>query len=363
MPAPHEQHMRHALRLAARGLGTTSPNPAVGAVIVKDDIIIGRGWTARGGRPHAETVAIAQAGDAAKGATLYVSLEPCSHQGKTGPCADAIIKAGIKRVVAACTDPNPQVAGKGFEKLRAAGIEVIEKVCEKQALQLNEGFFSVIKRGHPFVTMKLATSLDGKITTGEEGNKWVTSEASRKVGHYMRATHDAILTGIGTVASDNPALTCRLPGREEDSPQRVVIDSYLKIPVTAAVLPAWIFTSEEALKKSKEHAKALEDKGCRIFTAPRDGAYLSLNVVLEKLTAEGVTRLMVEAGSKLATAFIKQNLVDSIYWFCAPLIIGDKGLSGIEGELSLSKSPRYTLSGTHAIGNDTLEIYRCSQAS
>jgi len=347
--------MLHALRLAERGLGNVYPNPAVGAVIVKDGVVAGRGWTARGGRPHAETVALAQAGDSAKGATLYVTLEPCAHLGKTPPCTEAIIKSGIKHVVAACTDPNPLVAGKGFAQLRASGIEVTEKVCEAAALKLNEGFFSVIKRKRPFVALKLATSLDGKIAAASGESQWITSHASRSMGHHLRAQHDAILTGSGTVLHDNPQLTCRLPGREKDSPQRVVIDSHLKIPADARIFPAWLFTSEAAFKKYK-------GREC-VFAVEKEGSNLSLKKILEKLAEEGITRLLVEAGSGLSSAFIEQNLVNRIYWFRAPLVIGEKGMSAIKGnDLPLSALQRYMLQEVQEIGEDILEIYEFNRA-
>jgi len=375
----HIQYMRHALRLAERGLGNVYPNPAVGAVIVKDNVIIGRGWTARGGRPHAETIALAQAGDAAHGAALYVNLEPCAHQGKTPPCTQSIAKAGIKRVVAACTDPNPLVSGKGFEQLRANGIEVIEKVCETDAIKLNEGFFSAIKRKRPFVTLKLATSLDGKIAKENGESKWITCEASRKTVHLLRATHDAILTGIGTVLADNPNLTCRLPGREADSPERIIIDSQLRTPADARILPAWIFTSETALQTVErrsvtattseqgraqparhQDAKRLSaniNLNAKIFTAAYEGDYLSLPHILETLASEGITRLLVEAGSLMAGSFMRQNLVDRIYWFRSPAAIGENGLDALHKQEISARLAHYSLRETAVSGVDALEIY------
>ncbi len=347
----HIHFMRHALRLAERGLGNAWPNPAVGAVIVRDGSVVGRGYTARGGRPHAETLALAQAGANASGAALYVTLEPCSHHGKTPPCTEGIIESGIKRVVAACTDPNPKVSGKGFAQLRAAGIEVIENICAQEALKLNEGFFSVIHRKRPFVALKLATSLDGKIATASGESQWITGEHSRIFGHYLRATHDAILTGIGTVLADDPSLTCRLSGREADSPQRIVLDSTLRISDKAKVLPAWVFTA-----KGNNAKKNLPDT--KIFQVSREGSCLSLANILETLAQEGVTRLLVEAGSKIAGAFIEQNLADRIYWFRAPLIIGEKGLDAVSGDaLPLSEIPRYLLAEMQKMQNDVLEIY------
>lgn len=347
-----QQFMRHALRLAVRGLGNVYPNPAVGAVIVNDEAIVGRGWTARGGRPHAETVALAQAGGAAKGATLYVTLEPCAHHGKTPPCTESLIKAGIRHVVAACTDPNPLVAGKGFEQLRSAGIEVTEKVCEAEALKLNEGFFSVIKHRRPLISLKIATSLDGRIATANGESKWITSEASRRMGHYLRAQYDAILTGSGTVLNDNPMLTCRLPGREADSPQRVVIDTHMKIYPDASVFPAWVFISENAGMNTEN-----------VFTVEKEGDHISLSKTLEILAGKGITRLLVEAGNRLSSAFIDQELVDRIYWFRAPVVIGKMGLDALNGQdVPLSDLRRYNLQEVQKIGEDVLEIYELNKA-
>lgn len=360
--APDHDHtfMCHALRLAARGLGNTWPNPAVGAVVVKDGNIIGRGWTARGGRPHAETIALTQAGDAARCAELYVTLEPCAHQGSTPPCTQAVIAAGIKRVIAACTDPNPLVSGKGFDQLRAANIEVTENVCRQEAEKINEGFFSAITRKRPFVTLKIATSLDGKIAFADGSSKWITSEPARKTGHLLRATHDVLLTGIGTVIADNPHMNCRLPGREHDSPQRAILDSQMRITPDAAILPAWIFTTKVAADRESEKTAELANKGSRIFTvnSEKDNSFLSVTEILSQLSQEGVTRLMVEGGSSLTTAFIGQVLADRIYWFRAPSFIGEGGLSALKGaSLVAPPDQHYRLMETRPIGNDVLEIY------
>lgn len=343
-------YMQHALRLASRGLGNVWPNPSVGAVLVKDGRVVGTGVTARGGRPHAETQAIEEAGADAKGATLYVTLEPCSHHGKTGPCAEAIIKAGIVRVVAACGDVNPQVAGKGFEILRKAGISVTENICEAQARQLNEGFFSVIQRGRPFVSLKIATSLDGKSATASGESKWITGDAARARGHMLRAEHDAILTGIGTALADDPALTCRLPGREADSPTRILLDGKLRIGEKAKLLPAWIFTSKEALAERKTAAAALEKTGSRLFTVELENGKLSLKQVLSTLAKEGITRLLVEAGETVSDAFIEENLIDKLYWFRAPVVIA-------ESSRTLADMPRFTSKAAQRVGSDMLEIY------
>ena len=324
-----QQYMQHALRLAAHGLGQVAPNPSVGAVIVKNGNIIGRGNTARGGRPHAETIALAQAGELAEGATMYVTLEPCSHYGKTPPCAEAIIKAGIKKVVVACSDSNPLVAGKGLAMLRDASIEVIENVCYEEARKLNEGFFSTIEKNRPFIALKLATSLDGKIATATGESKWITEEESRTKAHQLRAKYDAILTGIGTVLADNPKLDCRIKGLEQNSPMRIVLDSQGRTPPDAAINPAKIITESK-----------------------------NLSEILEQLAKAGITRLMVEAGRGVATSFLEQNLVDRIYWFRAPLIIGEDGINAASvGIVPLAQLSRYKLVDLQKLGADILEVY------
>lgn len=355
------QHMRHALRLAARQLGRTWPNPSVGAVIVKDAAIVGIGATAPGGRPHAERQALDMAGGRAKGATLYVTLEPCSHQGKTPPCTRGIIASGIARVVAGCADSNPKVSGQGFAQLRAAGIEVEQDVCEAEARALNEGFFLNMERGRPFVTLKTATSLDGKIAAQDGDSKWITGEDSRRSVHALRACHDAVLTGIGTVLADDPMLTCRLPGREGDSPQRVLLDSGLRISLQAKILPAWIFTSEATLKKEARKVKALETAGASVFALPLKEGRLDLEALLKRLAEKGITRLLAETGGTLAGALLARGLVDRFYWYRAPLIIGETGMSALRTEAvqALSSLQRYRLTGSERFGADLLEIYDC----
>jgi diaminohydroxyphosphoribosylaminopyrimidine deaminase/5-amino-6-(5-phosphoribosylamino)uracil reductase len=349
--------MQHALRLAERGLGRTWPNPSVGAVVVKKGAVLGAAVTAWEGRPHAETRALEQAGENATGATLFVTLEPCAHTGKTPPCTDAIIAAGIKRVVIAVRDTNPKAMG-GVAKLQAAGIEIVEGVCEAEARAINEGFFSIQARGRPFVTLKLATSLDGKIALGGE-SQWITGEQSRRHVHVLRATHDAVVTGIGTIFYDDPKLTCRLSGREVDSPQRILMDSNLRVPENAKLLPAWIFTSEAALRAESDKASVLEKNGNSIFPVPLDAAHLSLSETMKVLAQKGVTRLLVEAGSTLASEFMRQGLVDRLYWFRAPMVIGDKGIPALWGQdaTSLANVPRFSLQATERYGGDILEIY------
>lgn len=346
-----DHFMKIALQLASRGLGIVAPNPAVGAVVVKAGRIIGTGYTARGGRPHAETQALAMAGEAAKGATLYVTLEPCSHHGKTGPCAQAIIDAGITHVVSACGDSNPKVAGAGYAMLRAAGITVTEGLCEAEARALNAGFLSVMERGKPLVTLKMATSLDGLFTTSTGESKWITGEQARNHGHLLRATHDAILTGIGTVLADNPSLTCRLPGREQDSPKRIVMDSKLRTPVDAKVFPAWIITSEESMRQ-KDKVDSLTKAGAKLFAVPDDQGRPSLHAALKLLAQHDITRLLVEAGPSLSREFMEQKLADRLYWFRAPLFIGTTE--------KLASAPHFVQEISQSCGKDALEKYIAS---
>jgi diaminohydroxyphosphoribosylaminopyrimidine deaminase/5-amino-6-(5-phosphoribosylamino)uracil reductase len=323
----NHRFMRIALNLARRNLGQTWPNPAVGAIVVKDGMIIAEGWTARGGRPHAETQALEDAGALAKGATLYVTLEPCSHHGKTPPCADAIIKAGIRTCVVACRDPNPQVNGKGIKQLHDAGIEIIEDICKQEARDINCGFFSVIEKKRPYIALKIATSMDGKIT--DPNNRWITGEQARAYGHLLRSRYDAIATGIGTVLADDPMLNCRLPGLEDRSPVRVLFDRQHRLPKnsqlakTAGDIPLWTMDS-------------------------------SLPDAIHALTEKGITRLFIEGGQKLSAAFLQSGMVDRIYWFRAPMVIGDKGLSAI----GLAEAiPRFAREATLKLGEDVLDIY------
>lgn len=379
--------MQTALALADRQLGQVWPNPAVGAVIIKDGMVVGRGTTGKSGRPHAETVALAQAGAAAKGATLYVTLEPCAHHGRTPPCAEAIVKAGIARVVAACNDPDPRVSGQGFALLRQAGIEVTEGVCAEQARTLNKGFFQRTLTGLPYVALKLATSLDGRIAfphptplPPEEGScthsaqrvraiQWITGERAREYGHLLRSRYDAVLTGIGTVLADNPSLTCRLPGLEGRSPLRIVLDSHLRMPtectlaVTAKEHPTWVITRQESLALPK--TKPLEALGVRILPVAGENERVDLREALLALDREGLTRILAEPGSGLTTSFLKEKLASRLYWFRAPLVIGAGGTACAEKPFSemLAEIPRWRREEIIPLGDDLLEIYTCSPAS
>lgn len=325
--------MRRAIALAERQLGRTAPNPAVGCVIVKDGCVIGVGATARGGRPHAEIIALEMAGEDAKGAAAYVTLEPCSHTGETPPCAQALIAAGIACVITGNQDPNPKVAGAGIAMLRAASIEVIENIEAQKAAKLHEGFFRSIGGKRPFVTLKIASSLDGKIATESGQSQWITGKAARDYGHLLRANHDAIATGIGTVLADDPSLTCRLAGREADSPKRYVFDRQNHSPDDAKIHP------------------------CSLLNAPLEAA------LQQMAKQDGITRLLIEAGPTLNTAFLQAGLVDELYWFKAPLLIGAGGRDAIT---ALPDSPpcqlaRMQLKQSLRLGVDRCEIYRLSK--
>jgi diaminohydroxyphosphoribosylaminopyrimidine deaminase/5-amino-6-(5-phosphoribosylamino)uracil reductase len=355
--------MRLALTLGRRGLGRTWPNPAVGAVVVKDGVIVGRGWTQPGGRPHAEPVALKQAGEAARGATLYVTLEPCSHYGKSPPCADAVIASGISRVVAAIEDPNPEVAGQGHAKLRAAGIAVDVGLLAEEAAHDHAGHFRRIRDGRPHVILKLAVSADGKI--GAAGGKPVaiTGEAARSRVHLLRAQSDAILIGIGTVRADDPMLTCRLPGMASRSPVRVVLDRALRIPNASRLVhsaretPLWVVASELAEAPAAAKLGAAGAQVIRI--APSAGPGLDLHAVLHALAAKGITRLLVEGGSRVASSFVAADLVDEVWLLRGPEAIGSDGIAALDAlPLSeITQSPRLKLRASEALGHDILSIY------
>ncbi|MCW8915604.1 MAG: bifunctional diaminohydroxyphosphoribosylaminopyrimidine deaminase/5-amino-6-(5-phosphoribosylamino)uracil reductase RibD [Magnetovibrio sp.] len=323
-----EDYMRVALGLARRGLGNTAPNPAVGCVLVRDGLVVGRGWTQPGGRPHAEAVALAQAGENAQGATAYVTLEPCAHHGQTPPCAEALVKAGVSRVVVSVTDPDERVAGRGLQILKDAGIEVTQDVLKAEGWLGNLGFFKRITENRPSFTLKLATSADNRIPPKGAGgeDKWITSPPARDRGHLLRANHDAVLFGIGTVLDDDPAYTCRLAGMEDQSPVRVLLDSKLSIPDGNSLLssldaaPLWIICGKSA-DKDRQHQ--LERLGVKILQS--DTKRPELGWVAGQLAEQGLNRVLVEAGPTLVNAFLNANLVDEIQWFKAEKVLGDAG--------------------------------------
>ncbi len=327
-------HMSAALALARRGIGNTWPNPSVGCVIVRDGVVVGRGATAPGGRPHAEPQALAMAGDAARGATAYVSLEPCCFHGRSPPCTDALIAAGIVRVVVGTGDPDARVNGAGIARLRAAGIEVVEGVLETEAQEVAEGLISRITRNRPFVTLKLASTLDGRIATRTGESQWITGPAARRAAHALRGRHDAVLVGIGTVLADDPDLTCRIDGYKSVPMVRVVADSYLRIPLTSrlvrtvATSPVWLLARQDA--DPARHA-ALLGLGCVVEALPPAEPGIDLAAGLQALAARGITRVLAEGGAGLAAALLRADLVDRIAWFHAPAIIGGDGLAAVAG--------------------------------
>ncbi len=358
-------HMRAALTLAARGLGRVWPNPAVGCVLVlPDHRVIARGWTQQGGRPHAETEALRRAGAAAKGATAYVSLEPCSHHGKTPPCAEALVAAGIARCVVAIEDPDPRVQGRGLAMLREAGVAIAVGALVAEAADLNAGFFSRIRSGRPLVTLKIASTLDGRIALASGESRWITGEASRARVHLMRAQHDAILVGSGTAIADDPELTCRLPGLGDRHPVRIVLDRDLSLPLTAKLVasaaahPTWVVVGPDvaALRGAAHRAAGVELVEAGL---DRDGR-LDLAAVMAELGRRGLTRVLVEGGSRLSTALMAHDLVDRLAWFRSPGIIGGDGVPAAS-PLSLARlaeMPRFQRIAVETLGEDLLESYK-----
>jgi diaminohydroxyphosphoribosylaminopyrimidine deaminase/5-amino-6-(5-phosphoribosylamino)uracil reductase len=356
--------MQLALALGRRGQGRTWPNPAVGAVVVKDGVILGRGWTQPGGRPHAEPVALQRADAAAKDATLYVTLEPCSHHGKSPPCADAIITAGIARVVSAIEDPDARVAGQGHARLREAGIQVDVGLCRDEAARAHAGHFLRVREQRPYVTLKLAVSADGKIAAAGRKPVQITGEAASARVHLLRAQNDAILIGIGTAMADDPMLTCRLPGMEARSPVRVVLDRALRLSGNSRLIhsarttPLWLIASETAEPAA---ATKLGAAGAHVFHLPADDHKpgLDLKAVLHTLSAQGITRLLVEGGAKVASSFLKAGLVDEFWLFQGTKNIGDDGLPALDGQdLETAVASGWLTDEAEVFGDDRLTIYR-----
>lgn len=359
--------MSAAIRLGCRELGRTWPNPAVGALVVAGEgaerCIVGRGWTRAGGRPHAEVVALKEAGERARGATVYVSLEPCAHHGKTPPCAEALITAGVARVVSAMEDPNPKVGGQGHAALRAAGMEVVTGVEAEAAAGANGGHLMRVRKGRPWVTLKLAVSADGCIAGPERGPVAITGKAARARAHMLRARHDAILIGAGTALADDPELTCRLPGMAERSPVRVVLDSRLRLPTGAKLLrdadivPSWLVTSEP---ETTAKARALSVAGARLITvAEGHGGRVDIGAALSRLAAAGLTRLLVEGGAEIAGALVAEDLVDEAVIFEADKPLGAGGLPAIAGTglAAVTQSRAYTRRDVRAVGADRMVTY------
>ncbi len=352
-------HMRAALALARRGLGNTWPNPAVGCVLVRDGRVVGRGWTAPGGRPHAETVALAQAGDLARGATAYVTLEPCSHHGRTPPCADALIAAGVARAVVACGDPDPRVDGRGVAMLRAAGIEVAVGLMAEEAEALQAGFLTRVRLGRPSVTLKLASTLDGRIATRTGESQWITGPEARRAAHALRGQHDAVLAGVGTVLADDPELTCRILGYRKNPDLRVVVDSRLRTPTTArvvataATVPTWFLHRADA---DAGRAKALREAGAQLIEVAGAEGGVDLAAGMQALGAAGLTRVLVEGGAQVAGGLLRAGLVDRIAWFHAPGVMGGDGWPAAQafGTAALREMPRFRRMDSRPVGDDML---------
>lgn len=358
--------MRAAMAAGRLNLGMTWPNPAVGALVVRETgqgpLILAHAGTAKGGRPHAEPLALAQAGEAARGATLYVTLEPCSHHGQTPPCIDAIRAAGISRVVAAIEDPDIRVAGRGFAFLRSHGIAVTTGVGTEEARLAHAGHMRRVTAGRPHIMLKLAASADGKAALAGRRPFAITGEAVRRRVHLMRATHDAVLTGIGTVLSDDPQLTCRLPGMVDRSPVRVVLDSELRLPLASALVathetaPLWLFAAEDASSDRETTLTEIGVEVMRVRRRPSGG--LDLHEAVHLLAMRGITRLMVEAGPRVASAFLEAGLVDEANVFTAPLTLGEDAIDALHG-LPLSALDAYlTDSETEMHGPDRLRVLR-----
>jgi diaminohydroxyphosphoribosylaminopyrimidine deaminase/5-amino-6-(5-phosphoribosylamino)uracil reductase len=357
--------MRLALDLGRRELGNTWPNPAVGAVVVKDGVVLGRGWTQKGGRPHAETEALKRARREARGATLYVTLEPCSHEGGTPPCADAVIRAGIARVVSALEDPNPAVAGQGHARLREKGVAVEVGLCAEEARRAHAGHISRVTQARPHVSLKLAVSADGKAAFAGRKPAPITGEIARERVFQLRARSDAILVGIGTVLADNPQLTCRLPGMEERSPIRVVLDAQLAAPLSFGVIstvrehPTWAFCSVNASPVAEE---ILQDKGLRVFRVEEQNGELDLRQMLRRLSGEGITRLMVEGGPRVAASFVAADLVDEAVLLHGAMTIGREGVDPLEGMALEALTGRMQPVEEEQLGPDRLVRYERSQS-
>jgi len=357
-------HMAAALALARRGVGQVAPNPAVGCVLVKAGRVVGRGWTQPGGRPHAETEALGRAGTAARGATAYVTLEPCAHHGKTPPCAEALIAGRIARCVVALEDPDPRVAGKGLEMLRAAGIAVDLGLLESAAAELNAGYLLRQGSGRPRVTLKLATTLDGRTAMASGESRWITGPAARHWAHRLRAESDAVLVGGGTALADDPRLDVRLPGLAARSPLRVVLDGRLRLPATHDLMArARAQATCLVTRPGGDRAKlsAYKDCGVELIEVPDDAAgRLSLPATLAALAKRGVNELLVEGGGRVAAALLQEDLVDRLIWSRAPKVIGGEGLPAVAelGLESLDLAPRFARIAAVPVGDDLVETYR-----
>lgn len=344
--------MARALELAARGLFTTTPNPRVGCVIVRDDQVVGEGWHVRAGEPHAEAHALAMAGEAARGATAYVTLEPCSHHGRTPPCADALVKAGVKRVVAALSDPNPLVAGRGLQRLRDAGIDTLAGVQEAEARELNIGFISRMTRGRPWLRLKVAATLDGKTALENGVSQWITGDDARRDAHRWRARSCAVLTGIGTVRDDDPQLNVRAIATDRQ-PLRVVVDARLDTPLNARLLDGGPVLIAAAVD-NPERIAALQRRGADVVVLPNDGGKVDLNALMQELGRRGLNEVTAESGFKLNGSLLREGCVDELVLYLAPVLVGDaaRGLFNLPALSTLADKRPLTLRDVRMIGQD-----------
>ena len=357
-PSADERWMRSAIELGQRNIGQVWPSPAVGCILVKDGSPVGRGWTGPGGVPHAETAAIRQAGDRCDGATAYVSLEPCSHFGKTPPCADALIDAGVSRVVTAMTDPDPRVSGKGHRKLETAGIQVRTDVLRATAVRAHAGFICRVTKNRPFVMLKSAASLDGRIATLTGESQWITAKAARRHAHLIRARHDAVLVGRGTVETDDPSLTVRISGLEARSPVRVVFDSLARSPVesnlgaTAHDVPVWICHTDAAPASSVAKWRSAGAETIRVAGMP--SGRVDPGQALASLAEKGLTRILCEGGSSLAASLVRGELVDELLLYSAGSVIGSEGTAviGSTNWHRLADVSRFRLEHVDTVGSD-----------
>lgn len=354
--------MRAALALAHRGLGQTAPNPSVGCVITQKGRVVGRGFTAPGGRPHAEVRALAMAGEKARGGTAYVTLEPCNFVGKSGPCTEALISAGISRVVVGAQDPHPKVNGAGIARLREAGLEVTAGVLKSDCEAVIAGFAQVQLSGRPLVRLKLASTLDGRIATATGESQWITGAAARRAVHLMRGQHDAVMVGIGTVMADDPDLTCRIEGVRDVPLVRVVVDSHLRMPLLSRLVvgarqhPLWILHRNGA---DKFRHQALAQAGVKLFELPATNEGVDLKASMRTLAAQGLTRVLVEGGGTLAAGLLRADLVDRLAWFHAPAVIGGDGFPAAQafGVETLSHMPRFMPVSACRLGEDMLSHF------
>jgi len=350
-----EAYMQRALELARLGEGAVNPNPIVGAVVVKDGVVVGEGYHAVFGGPHGEAAALEAAGEAAGGATLYVSLEPCNHHGKTPPCTDRVLASGITRIVVATRDPNPRVAGGGIERLREAGLEVVTGVLEPEAIRANEIYLHFVRTARPFVTLKLAVSLDGRIATRDRDSQWLTGEASRTEVHRLRRRNAAVLVGVGTVLDDDPRLTVRhVKGK---NPLRVVLDRSGELPLTAAVLDGTARTILVVSTIDPQREEAIRARGAEVWRLPAETGQVDLDRLMERLASREIDSVLLEGGGETAASFLEAGWVNKVHWFIAPLLLGGRNavpaIAG-EGAASVAEGIRLVDTDVRRIGEDIL---------